>query len=73
MLRKRGNAWEDEHKLDKEIDDDMRDVATKSGIADVDPVPLSHVAGEGIDPDGDVNAHEEIREQRDRLPDRRYR
>jgi len=39
-----------------------------TGIADVDPVPLSHVAGEGIDLDRDVEAHRDILEQRDRLP-----
>ena len=43
-------------------------VATESGIADVDPVPLSHVAGEGIDPERDVKAHTELRDLRDRLP-----
>jgi hypothetical protein len=39
-----------------------------TGIAEVDPVPLSHVAGEGIDLDRDVEAHSEIRELRERLP-----
>jgi hypothetical protein len=69
LLRKRGGAWEDEGDLDREINEDMRNVATRSGIADVDPEPISQVAGEGIDLDRDVNAHEEIREQRERLPD----
>ena len=41
-----------------------------AGIAEVDPVPLSHVAGEGIDLDGDVEAHTKIPEQRERLPRR---
>ena len=50
------------------LDEDMRAVATRSGIADVDPVPLSHVAGEGIDPERDVRAHQEIHEIRDRMP-----
>lgn len=48
--------------------ENLVDVATKSGIADVDPEPLSHVAGEGIDPTRDVKAHEDIREVRERLP-----
>lgn len=39
-----------------------------TGIADVDPVPLTQVAGEGIDLDRDVQAHTEIAEQRERLP-----
>ena len=51
-----------------ELDEDLVAVATESGIADVDPEPLSHVAGEGIDLDRDVAAHQEITEQRDRLP-----
>jgi hypothetical protein len=46
----------------------MVDVATESGIADVDPEPLSQVSGEGIDPVLDTRAHDEIRELRDRLP-----
>ncbi len=41
---------------------------TDAGIADVDPEPLSHVAGEGIDPDRDVAAQSEIKEQRARMP-----
>ena len=69
LLRKRGTAWEDDGDLDREINEDLRNVATRSGIADVDPEPISHVAGEGIDLDRDVNAHEEIREQRERMPD----
>ena len=48
--------------------ENLVDIATKSGIADVDPVPLSHVAGEGIDPTRDVKAHEDIAALRDRLP-----
>ncbi|HTL35491.1 MAG TPA: hypothetical protein VL326_20325 [Kofleriaceae bacterium] len=67
LLRKRGSAWEDDGDLDRQIDADMRDVATKSGIADVDPEPLSHIAGEGIDLDRDVNAQKDIKEQREKL------
>jgi hypothetical protein len=51
-----------------ELDDDLRAIATESGIAAVDPEPISHVAGEGIDLDRDVAAHERIAEQRNRLP-----
>lgn len=47
---------------------DMVAVATESGLAEVDPQPISHVAGEGIDLDRDVAAHEEIAELRARLP-----
>ena len=49
-------------------DADLSAIATQSGIADVDPEPISHVAGEGIDLDRDVAAHEEIAELRARLP-----
>jgi hypothetical protein len=49
------------------LDDDLRAIATESGIANVDPEPISHVAGEGIDLDRDVAAHREIAEQRQRL------
>jgi hypothetical protein len=38
------------------------------GIADVDPVPLSHVAGEGFVPDTDEAAQHTVRDQRARLP-----
>lgn len=43
-------------------------VATESGLAEVDPEPISHVAGEGIDLDRDIAAHEVIAELRARLP-----
>ena len=65
LLRRHGVARED----DAPDADDLREIATRSGIADVDPEPLSQVAGEGIDLDRDVDAHETIREQRERLPD----
>lgn len=42
-------------------------LATEAGIADVDPQPLSHVAGEGIDLDADVQAQTSVRDQRERL------
>ena len=48
--------------------ENLVDIATKSGIADVDPVPLSNVSGEGIDPTRDVAAHEDIKELRERMP-----
>jgi hypothetical protein len=48
--------------------EDLHEIATHSGIADVDPEPLSQVAGEGIDLDRDVEAHESIRDLRERLP-----
>jgi len=36
------------------------------GIAEVDPVPLSQTAGEGIDPDANEAAHREVVEQREK-------
>jgi len=51
-----------------ELNEDLVAVATESGIANVDPEPLSQVAGEGIDLDRDVAAHQEIAELRERLP-----
>lgn len=44
------------------------DVATQSGIANVDPEPLSQVAGEGIDPVRDVAAQNELAALRERMP-----
>lgn len=51
-----------------QLEDDLAAIATESGIANVDPEPISHVAGEGIDLERDIAAHEEIAEQRDRMP-----
>jgi len=48
--------------------ENLVDVAKHSGIADVDPQPMTQIAGEGIDPDADVRAQESVKEQRDRLP-----
>ncbi len=48
--------------------EDLVEVATKSGIADVDPGPISHIAGEGVDPVRDLEAHGSIRMIRERLP-----
>ena len=65
LLRKRGSAYEDdEHR------GTMRDVATRSGIADVDPEPLSQISGEGIDREREGSSHEDHRELRDRMPGR---
>ena len=50
------------------VDTDLRDVAMHSGIADVDPQNLSHVAGEGIDLDLDTAAHDVLVEVRERMP-----
>lgn len=50
------------------VDTDLRDVAMHSGISDVDPQYLSHVAGEGIDLDLDTAAHDVLVEVRDRMP-----
>ncbi|NVB80403.1 MAG: hypothetical protein HOV81_18570 [Kofleriaceae bacterium] len=53
-----------------DIEEDLRVVATRSGIADVDPQSISHVAGEGIDLDRDLEAHDSIKAVRDRMPGR---
>ena len=48
-----------------------REVVTEAvivGIAEVDPVPLANVAGEGIDVDAVEEAHVSVTEQRERLP-----
>ncbi len=50
------------------VNDDLIEVATTSGMTDVDPEPLSHVAGEGIDLERDLEAHDSIKDLRDRLP-----
>lgn len=50
------------------VDTDLRDVAMHSGIADVDPQHLSHIAGEGIDLDLDTAAHDTLVEVRERMP-----
>jgi hypothetical protein len=47
---------------------DVMAVAKQSGLADVDPQPLSHVAGEGIDLDNDVAAQHSVKDQREKLP-----
>ena len=49
-------------------DTDLRDIAMHSGISDVDPQNLSHVAGEGIDLDLDTAAHDTLVEVRERMP-----
>ena len=68
MARGAEEAFDNQFGTSVPVHEDLVDVATHSGIADVDPVPLSHVAGEGIDPVRDIAAHEDIIEQRDRLP-----
>jgi hypothetical protein len=47
-------------------DPDVADMI--AGIAEVDPQPLSQISGEGIDPDATAAAHDEIPDQRERLP-----
>lgn len=72
-LRRQGQPEQPEDDLgvsQSEIDEDLRVVATRSGIADVDPQPISHVAGEGIDLERDLEAHESIQSVRDRMPGR---
>jgi len=52
---------------------DVDEVARHSGIADVDPQPMTQIAGEGIDPDDNEKARTSVKEQRDRLPTSRGR
>jgi hypothetical protein len=44
------------------------EVVIPPGIAQVDPAPLTQIAGEGIEPESTQAAHEEIPERRERLP-----
>lgn len=53
---------------DTEADADAGDAPLVAGISEVDPQPLTQIAGEGIDPDATRAAHDEPREQRERLP-----
>lgn len=46
---------------------DVDEIARHSGLADIDPQPLTQVAGEGIVPGSDEAARS-IQDQRDRLP-----
>ena len=39
-----------------------------AGIAEVDPEPMTQIAGEGIDRDANRAAHEDVAEQRAKLP-----
>jgi hypothetical protein len=47
---------------------DIVDAEIILGIAEIDPEPLTQVAGEGIDPDATREAHEGPREQRAKMP-----
>lgn len=47
---------------------DTGDLQLPVGISEVDPQPLTQIAAEGIDPDATRAAHDEPREQRERLP-----
>jgi hypothetical protein len=49
---------------------DPREAPDVCGIADVDPVPLAQTAGEGIDADAVARAHEDVIDQREKLPRR---
>jgi hypothetical protein len=52
---------------------DVDAVARNSGIADVDPTPMTQIAGEGIDPEDNEKARTSVKDQRDRLPTSRER
>jgi hypothetical protein len=68
MARGSEESFDNQFGTSVPMHEDLVDVATHSGNADVDPEPLSQVAGEGIDPVRDVAAHDEIVDQRERLP-----
>jgi hypothetical protein len=51
-----------------ELAEEVTVIATSSGIANVDPVPLAQTAGEGIALDPIAAAHTEIEAIRERLP-----
>ena len=44
------------------------DLPLPVGISEVDPQPLTQISAEGVDPDATQAAHDEPREQRERLP-----
>lgn len=52
---------------------DVDAVARHSGLAEVDPEPMTQIAGEGIDPEDNDKAHTSVKDQRDRLPRSRER
>ena len=49
--------------------DAAQDADVVMGISDVDPVPLSGM-GEAIDPEANADAHNEMKQQRGRMPAR---
>jgi hypothetical protein len=70
MARGADEAFDNQVGTSVPTDENLVDVATRSGIADVDPESLSQVAGEGIDTVRDLSAHEDVQALRDRLPRR---
>jgi hypothetical protein len=48
--------------------EDATHIAKESGLADIDPQPLTHTAGEGIVPGEDEEARHNVQDVRDRLP-----
>jgi hypothetical protein len=69
LRQKRRPARPDELDLDLDIED-ATIIAEESGISDVDPGPLVQTAGEGIVPDADEEARDNVQSVRDRLPSR---
>jgi hypothetical protein len=54
---------------DRELDiEDATLIATNSGLASIDPQPITHVAGEGIVPGEDDQSRDNVQSVRDRLP-----
>jgi hypothetical protein len=48
--------------------EDATHIARESGLADIDPQPITHTAGEGIVPGEDEEARANVQDVRDRLP-----
>lgn len=65
-----GDAWGSDAKdrFGVPLDAVVVEAELVTGIADVDPEPLTQVAGEGIDPSATRTAHRAVTEQRGRMP-----
>lgn len=73
-IRARRKRMVGAHGLGADVDTagapDLSSAAPSVGISEVDPQPITHVAGEGIVPGEVEAAHGTISEQRERLPNK---